>query len=253
MAVCFDELDVVSSFSLNTFKPPDILLNEELGSNYDAPFWYQRYNGLTSLAQAQQVQSYYQQRKLPWYSSKSPHMGPASQPVNTPTSPTVQQGVLVPHPALPEPLTTPPTDSTTTSPSLTSLPDHQSAPRNYMDLTSTQTAPPTSTSPPPTIQPHCPPPIQLGTNLTITQQILVKHQLPFDCLSVEYKDEIYFKIHFIMKKVPFEVFFHRYEILEEVENDMKTFLKIINPERKIHHLRVYVDYRPQNNNLLNFV
>jgi hypothetical protein len=56
-----------------------------------------------------------------------------------------------------------------------------------------------------------------------------------------------------MKKVPFEVFFHRYEILEEVENDMKTFLKIINPERKIHHLRVYVDYRPQNNNLLNFV
>ena len=70
----------------------DIHLNEELGSDYDAPFWYQRYNGLTSLAQAQQVQSYYQQRKLPWYSSKSPHMGPASQPVNTPTSPTVQQG-----------------------------------------------------------------------------------------------------------------------------------------------------------------
>jgi hypothetical protein len=53
----------------------DILLNEELGSDYDAPFWYQRYNGLTSLAQAQQVQSYYQQRKLPWYSSESPHMG----------------------------------------------------------------------------------------------------------------------------------------------------------------------------------
>ena len=50
----------------------------------------------------------------------------------------------------------------------------------------------------------------------VKEQILVKHQLPFDCLSVEYKDEIYFKIHFIMKKVPFEVFFHRYEILEEV-------------------------------------
>jgi hypothetical protein len=56
-----------------------------------------------------------------------------------------------------------------------------------------------------------------------------------------------------MKKIPFEVYFHRYEILEEVENDLKTFLKIINPERQIFHLRVYVDYRSQNKNLLNFV
>ena len=87
----------------------------------------------------------------------------------------------------------------------------------------------------------------------VKEQILTRYNLPFDCLSIEYMDEVYFKIHFIMKKIPFEVYFHRYEVLEEVENDLKTFLKIINPERQIYHLRVYVDYRPQNKNLLNFV
>lgn len=87
----------------------------------------------------------------------------------------------------------------------------------------------------------------------VKERILVKHNLPFDCVSVEWKDDVFFTIHFIMKKIPFEVFLYRYEILEEVESDMKTFLKIINPERKIHHLRVYVDYRNPNKNLLNFV
>ena len=50
----------------------DILLNEEFGADYDAPFWYQRHNGLSTLAQAQQVRTYYQQSKLPWYSARSP-------------------------------------------------------------------------------------------------------------------------------------------------------------------------------------
>ena len=31
----------------------DILLNEELGIDYGAPFWYQAYNGLTTREQAQ--------------------------------------------------------------------------------------------------------------------------------------------------------------------------------------------------------
>lgn len=87
----------------------------------------------------------------------------------------------------------------------------------------------------------------------VKEHILVKHNLPFECLSIEYMNTIYFKIHFIMKKVPFEVFFHNYELLDEVETDIKLFLKIINPKRKIFHLRVYVDFRPQKNNLLNFV
>ena len=43
----------------------DILLHEEFGSDYDAPFWYQRHNGLSTLAQAQQVRTYYQQNKPP--------------------------------------------------------------------------------------------------------------------------------------------------------------------------------------------
>ena len=63
----------------------DILLNEELGSDYDAPFWYQRNNGLSTIAQTQQVQSYYQQHKLPWYSNKPLLPEPTSHSANMPT------------------------------------------------------------------------------------------------------------------------------------------------------------------------
>ena len=111
----------------------DIHLNEELGSDYDAPFWYQRHNGLTSLAQAQQVQSYYQQRKLPWYSTKSPHIGPSNQSANTPTNPAIQQGESGSQPAQSESTTKPPTDSTTTSPSTPSPPDQGESPNGHSD------------------------------------------------------------------------------------------------------------------------
>jgi hypothetical protein len=58
----------------------DILLKEELGSDYDAPFWYQRHNGLSTIMQAQQVQAYYQQPELPWYSAKSHPTGLPPEP-----------------------------------------------------------------------------------------------------------------------------------------------------------------------------
>ena len=155
----------------------DIHLNEELGSDYDAPFWYQRHNGLTSLAQAQQVQSYYQQRKLPWYSTKPPHTGLPNQAASTPTPP-VHLGAPTSQSAPSEPLTTPPTDSTTPSPT-SSSPQSQDgklnlppAHLNYMDLTSSPTASPTTATPNPTVQPIRPSHLQLGTNSEVTQQLL---------------------------------------------------------------------------------
>ena len=45
----------------------DILLNEELGTDYGAPFWYQAHNGLTNREQAHQIQTYYRRSTLPWY------------------------------------------------------------------------------------------------------------------------------------------------------------------------------------------
>ena len=96
----------------------DIQLNEEFGSDYDAPFWYQRHNGLSTLAQAQQVQAYYQQRKFPWYSTKSLPKEPNSLTASTPTQPTIPPEEPSPQPAQPSaPTTTPPTESASTYPS----------------------------------------------------------------------------------------------------------------------------------------
>jgi hypothetical protein len=81
----------------------DILLNEEFGSDYDAPFWYQRHNGLSTLAQAQQVRTYYQQSKLPWYSARSlpkdSNRITISPPIPSPgTQPAQSLSQLPPHP-----------------------------------------------------------------------------------------------------------------------------------------------------------
>ena len=142
----------------------DILHNEEFGSDYDAPFWYQRHNGLSTLAQAQQVQTYYQQSKLPWYSAKSLPKESNRITISLPTpSPGTQPAQF------PELATTPPTDSASFSPSKgpstngTGPPhehymDSQTMQRNYLDLTSTQEAAPIALSPTATAQPNGPPP-----------------------------------------------------------------------------------------------
>ena len=87
----------------------------------------------------------------------------------------------------------------------------------------------------------------------VKETILTKYNLPYDCISIEYRDEEFYNLHFIMRNVPFEVYFTRYNILEEVEEELKTSLKIINPNKKIFHLRIYQEYRAQRNNLLNFI
>ena len=37
----------------------DILLYEELGTDYGAPFWYQAYNGLATKVRARRIKNYY--------------------------------------------------------------------------------------------------------------------------------------------------------------------------------------------------
>jgi hypothetical protein len=155
----------------------DILLNEEFGADYDAPFWYQRHNGLSTLAQAQQVRTYYQQSKLPWYSARSLPKESNSITISLPTqSPGTQPAQS------PESATTPPTESASSSPSKGPStegngPPHEhymdspTIPENYMDLTSTQETAPTALSPTAAAQPNGPSPLYLGTNNTIDQQI----------------------------------------------------------------------------------
>ena len=160
----------------------DILLNEELGSDYDAPFWVQRHNGLSTFAQAQQVQAYYQQHRLPWYSAKSSPTGPPSHLANTPTISSIPPDEPGSQLAYSEPTTTPPTESSSTSPSTSNSPDRGEPPNrhphsqpthvDYVDLTSTPDSAPTAPVPTPAVQPTSPPPLHLGTNNEITQQIL---------------------------------------------------------------------------------
>ena len=60
----------------------DILLNEELGTDYGAPFWYQAHNGLTTREQAQQIKAHYRRATLPWFAKQRGTPGPP--PIATP-------------------------------------------------------------------------------------------------------------------------------------------------------------------------
>ena len=44
-----------------------IPLYQELGTNYNDPYWYRPQNGLTTIGQATQVRDYYGRKDLPWY------------------------------------------------------------------------------------------------------------------------------------------------------------------------------------------
>ena len=77
----------------------DILLNEELGLDYGAPFWYQAHNGLTSREQANQVRTHYGRSTLPWFAKlpKAPAPPPKlspSPPTTPPRSPTVAPPII---------------------------------------------------------------------------------------------------------------------------------------------------------------
>ena len=65
---------------VEVFATRDILLNEELGMDYGAPFWYQAYNGLNTREQARQVQAYYKRSTPPWYAKSSRPQAPPPTP-----------------------------------------------------------------------------------------------------------------------------------------------------------------------------
>ena len=62
----------------------DILLNEELGTDYGAPFWYQAHNGLTTRAQAYKVQDHYNRSKLPWFADQRQSSEPPTSTSHNP-------------------------------------------------------------------------------------------------------------------------------------------------------------------------
>ena len=82
---------------VEVYATRDISLNAELGLAYDAPFWYQPNNGLTTRQQAVQVKTYYQRSKLPPWHSRPPQSPPHNPPPPSPLTPTQTQ----PHPPLP--------------------------------------------------------------------------------------------------------------------------------------------------------
>ena len=86
----------------------------------------------------------------------------------------------------------------------------------------------------------------------IKEQVLEKYNLPYNCLSIEYHDESLYKLYFIVKNFPFDVFMYRYEIIDEVEKIIKSYCKLTT-SKGILHMKVYVDYRSPKTNLLNFV
>ena len=83
----------------------------------------------------------------------------------------------------------------------------------------------------------------------IKDKVLVKYNLPTSCVSIEFMDDEFFKLIFPMKEFPFEVYFHRYEIIDELYEELKRLTEMFSTKR-LHFMKVYVDYRPKNKNLL---
>lgn len=83
----------------------------------------------------------------------------------------------------------------------------------------------------------------------IKDKVLVKYNLPISCVSIEFMNDDYYKLIFPMKEFPFEVFMFRYEIIDELYSELKSLTDVFST-KKIHFMKVYVDYRPKNKNLL---
>ena len=82
----------------------------------------------------------------------------------------------------------------------------------------------------------------------VKEELLPEYKIPIDCVSIEDKGDR-FMFYYVMKEVPFEIYFNRYEILEEFVQECKILSKTLN-SKKIHDMKVYVDYCNPNKNLL---
>jgi hypothetical protein len=86
----------------------------------------------------------------------------------------------------------------------------------------------------------------------IKKSILEKLNLPYNCLSIELHDNDSFKIYYLMRNFPFEVYFNRYEIIDEIEKLLHIYCRLTT-NKKIVNMRIYIDHRSESRNLLNFV
>lgn len=78
--------------------------------------------------------------------------------------------------------------------------------------------------------------------------MLPQYNLPIGCISIELKEES-FLLYYIMQQIPVEVFLNRYEIIDEFAQECKMILKSLNA-RKLHEMKVFIDYRDKKKNLL---
>jgi hypothetical protein len=83
----------------------------------------------------------------------------------------------------------------------------------------------------------------------IKDKVLVKYKLPMSCVSIEFMDDEFYKLIFPMKEFPFDVFMYRYELIDELYEELRSLTEIFST-KKLHFMKVYVDYRPKNKNLL---
>lgn len=74
---------------------------------------------------------------------------------------------------------------------------------------------------------------------------------PWECISIERHDDTY-KMFIIMEKIPMEVYLYRYDILDEVSNSLNLLSKLI-LNKRIFYMKVFVDYRDKNKNLLSLI
>ena len=78
--------------------------------------------------------------------------------------------------------------------------------------------------------------------------MLPQYNLPIGCISIELKEDS-FLLYYIMQQIPVEVFLNRYEIIDEFAKECKMILKSLNA-RKLHEMKVFIDYRDKKKNLL---
>lgn len=82
----------------------------------------------------------------------------------------------------------------------------------------------------------------------VKEEMLPQYNLPIGCISIELKEES-FLLYYIMQQIPVEVFLNRYEIIDEFAQECKMILKSLNA-RKLHEMKVFIDYRDKKKNLL---
>ena len=83
----------------------------------------------------------------------------------------------------------------------------------------------------------------------IRDKVLVKYNLPISCVSIEFMNDDYYSMIFPMREFPFEVFMFRYQIIDQLYEELKSLTDVFST-KKLHFMKVYVDYRPKSKNLL---